>query len=79
MDTETKALVLRVLLATVFTCVAFKWVIEQIDPTKDKKMKAKKQATALMTKLKIKKSIQVLKTVLSGETCVNCPFRDWLT
>ena len=33
--------------------------MEQLDPTRDKKLKAKKQAQALMTKLKIKSQVQV--------------------
>jgi hypothetical protein len=60
MNEETKlTLLLRVALATAFTCVAVKWMVDQLDPTRDKKNKAKQQAQALMTKLRIKTNIQV--------------------
>ena len=60
MNEETKlSLLLRVALATAFTCVAVKWMVDQLDPTRDKKNKAKQQAQALMSKLKIKTNIQV--------------------
>lgn len=60
MNEETKlSLLLRVAIATAFTCVAVKWMVDQLDPTRDKKNKAKQQAKALMNKLKIKSSIQV--------------------
>ena len=60
MNEETKlSLLLRVALATAFTCVAVKWMVDQLDPTRDKKNKAKQQAQTLMSKLKIKTNIQV--------------------
>jgi uncharacterized protein with ATP-grasp and redox domains len=34
-------------------------MVDQLDPTRDKKNKAKQQAQALMTKLRIKTNIQV--------------------
>lgn len=61
MNEETKlSLLLRVAIATAFACVAVKWMVDQLDPTRDKKNKAKQQAKALMHKLKIKSSIQVM-------------------
>lgn len=60
MNEETKlSLLLRVAIATAFTCVAVKWMVDQLDPTREKKNKSKQQAKALMNKLKIKTSIQV--------------------
>lgn len=60
MNEETKYLLVRVAIATAFTCVAVKWMVEQMDPTRDKKIKAKQQAKSLMSKLKIKSNIKVL-------------------
>ena len=60
MNEEGKFLLFRVVLATAFTCIAVKWMVGQLDPTRDKKQKAKQQAKALMNKLKIKSNVQVL-------------------
>lgn len=62
MNDETKSLLFRVALATAFTCIAVKWMVDQLDPTREKKNKAKKQAKALMTKLRITSNVQVQKT-----------------
>ncbi|KAK4007604.1 outer mitochondrial transmembrane helix translocase isoform X2 [Daphnia magna] len=60
MNEETKlSILLRIALATAFTCVAVKWMVDQLDPTKEKKKKAKQQAQALMTKLRIKTNLQL--------------------
>jgi len=37
-------------------------MVDQLDPTREKKNKAKKQAKALMTKLRITSNVQVYKT-----------------
>jgi hypothetical protein len=40
MNEETKiSLLIRVALAAAFTCVAVKWMVDQLDPTRDKKKK----------------------------------------
>lgn len=60
MNEETKlSLLIRAALATAFTCVAVKWMVDQLDPTRDKKIKAKQQAKVLLNKLQIKSNIQV--------------------
>ncbi|KAI9553782.1 hypothetical protein GHT06_019046 [Daphnia sinensis] len=60
MNEETKlSILLRIALATAFTCIAVKWMVDQLDPTKEKKKKAKQQAQALMTKLRIKTNLQL--------------------
>jgi hypothetical protein len=64
MNEETRlSILLRVALATAFTCVAVKWMVDQLDPTREKKNKAKQQAQALMTKLRIKTNLQVITTL----------------
>ena len=59
MNEDTKSMIFRIALATAFTCFAVKLVVDQLDPTRDKKMKAKKQAKAIMNKLKITTNVQV--------------------
>ena len=73
MNEETKFMIFRVALATAFTCVAVKWMVDQLDPTRDKKLKAKKQAQAIMNKLKITTNLQVIQSFVLEDLA----FQTW--
>lgn len=59
MEESRLAFLLRIALATAFTCAAVKYMFDKLDPTRDQKNKAKKQAKAILNKLNIKTGIQV--------------------
>lgn len=76
MNEDTKfSLLFRLAVATAFTCVAVKWMVDQLDPNRDKKKKAKLQATKLMNKLRIKTNLQV-KGVLLFQIPTDATFFD---
>ncbi|XP_057375570.1 outer mitochondrial transmembrane helix translocase-like isoform X2 [Daphnia carinata] len=52
------SIVLQIAVASGFY-FAVKWMVDQLDPTNGKKNKAKQQAQALMTKLRIKTNVQL--------------------